>query len=115
MDIPSLFRLDSLAAATPLIFAVILAAILIISFRSRAVVFCQYLKRMTGITLKPSEVRRVYKERGRDGVREMFLDLLIRQDLKEGPLKIPESATSAQLETEPQSSSSGADFASAKH
>lgn len=90
MNIPSLFKLESLAAASPLIFAVILAVILIISFRSRAVVFCQYLKRMTGITLKPSEVRRIYKERGRDGVREMFLDLIIREDLKEGPLKIPE-------------------------
>jgi hypothetical protein len=73
----------------PLIFAGILLLILIISFRSRAVVFCQYLEAMTGIALKPSDVRRVYKERGKDGVREFFLDLIIRQDLKEGPLEIP--------------------------
>jgi hypothetical protein len=89
MEIPELFRVTSLASATPLIFAVVLAVILIISFRSRAVVFCQYLKRMTGVQLKPSEVRRVYREQGRDGVRAMFLDLIIREDLKEGPLEIP--------------------------
>jgi hypothetical protein len=89
MDIPALFRVTNLASATPLIFALVLAVILIISFRSRAVVFCQYLKRMTGIQLKPSEVRRVYRESGKDGVRSMFLELIIREDLKEGPLTIP--------------------------
>jgi hypothetical protein len=70
----------------PVAFAVILLLILIVSFRSRAVVFCQYLEAMTGIKLEPAEVRRVYKERGRDGVREFFLDLIIREDLKQGPL-----------------------------
>lgn len=90
MDIPSLFRVNSPAEAVPFVFAGILAVILIISFRSRAWVFCQYLRRMTGISLKPSEVRAVFRERGADGVREMFLDLIIRQDLKEGPLKVPE-------------------------
>jgi hypothetical protein len=89
MDIPSLFRVTNLASATPLICAVILAIILIISFRSRAVVFCQYLKRMTGVQLKPSEVRKVYRTSGKDGVRSMFLELIIREDLKEGPLRIP--------------------------
>jgi len=86
----SLFRIDSLASAGPLIFAGVLLLLLIISFRSRAVVFCQYLEAMTGIELKPSDVRRVYRKRGKNGVREMFLDLIIREDLKEGPITIPE-------------------------
>ncbi len=71
-------------------FASVLLLILIISFRSRAVVFCQYLETMTGIELKPSDVRRVFAERGRDGVRELFLDLIIREDLKQGPIEVPE-------------------------
>jgi hypothetical protein len=71
------------------VFAGVLLLILIISFRSRAVVFCQYLQTMTGIALKPADVRRVYKQRGKNGVREMFLDLIIKEDLKEGPIEIP--------------------------
>lgn len=91
----SLFRLDTMASAMPLVFAGVLLLILIVSFRSRAVVFCQYLEAMTGIRLKPSDVRRVYRERGRNGVRELFLDLIIREDLKDGPIDIPdEEATS---------------------
>lgn len=90
MSITSLFQLHSLAAAMPLVFAVILLVILIISFRSRAVVFCQYLETMTGVRLKPSEVKKVFADSGRNGVREMFLDLIIREDLKEGPVEIPE-------------------------
>src|SRR5437763_5781880 len=75
---------------SPLLFAAaLLILILIISFASRAIVFCQYLRTMTGIVLKPSDVRRVYRERGRDGVRELFLDLIIREDLKNGPIEIP--------------------------
>ena len=85
----NIFRIDSLASATPLAFAAVLLLILIISFRSRAVVFCQYLRAMTGIDLKPKDVRRVYRERGKDGVREFFLDLIIREDLKQGPIEIP--------------------------
>ena len=73
----------------PLAFATVLLLILIISFRSRAVVFCQYLEAMTGIRLRPSDVRRVFSERGREGVRELFLDLIIREDLKQGPI-VPE-------------------------
>lgn len=71
-------------------FAVLLLAILIVSFRARAVVFCQYLHAMTGVSLRPSEVRRVFREKGKDGVRELFLDLIIREDLKDGPLQIKE-------------------------
>jgi hypothetical protein len=88
----NLFKLDSMTAAMPLVFAGVLLLILIISFRSRAVVFCQYLETMTGIQLKPSDVRRVYREKGREGVRELFLDLIIREDLKEGPAEIPDDA-----------------------
>ena len=36
-----------------------------------------------------SDVRRVYKEGGPDAVRSYFLDLIIREDLKHGPLEIP--------------------------
>ena len=89
----NLFQIDNLASAMPLIFAGVLLLILVISFRSRAVVFCQYLETMTGIRLKPSDVRRVYREKGRNGVRELFLDLIIREDLKEGPVEIPDEPT----------------------
>jgi hypothetical protein len=75
----------------PFIFATVLLAILIISFGARAVVFCQYLKQMTGIELKPSDVKRAFQARGKDGVREMFLDLIIREDLKGGPIEVPET------------------------
>ncbi len=85
----TMFNLSSLTTAMPLVFALVLLTILIISFRSRAVVFCQYLETMTGIRLKPSDVRRVFTKDGRNGVREMFLDLIIREDLKQGPLDIP--------------------------
>jgi hypothetical protein len=48
---------------------------------------------MTGVILRPSEVRRAFKSGGREGVRELFLDLIIREDLKEGPAAIPEGVT----------------------
>ena len=88
------FEIRSLATAIPLLFALLLLALLVVSFRSRAIVFCQYLKAMTGVALKPKEVRRVFAERGQDGVRELFLDLLIREDLKSGPIPIPDDARS---------------------
>lgn len=87
---------DNLTTMMPIAFAAILLLILIVSFRSRAVVFCQYLAAMTGIRLKPSDVRRVYRERGRNGVRELFLDLIIREDLKEGPIDIPDEPAPAE-------------------
>ena len=96
----NLFRIDTLSSAMPLIFAGILLLILIISFRSRAVVFCQYLEAMTGIRLKPSDVRRVYREKGRNGVRELFLDLIIREDLKDGPID-PEDTLSRKIGKSP--------------
>ena len=70
--------------------AVLLLGLLIVSFRSRSYVFCQYLKTMTGIALKPAEVKRAFKSGGREGVREMFLDRIIREDLKGGPVSIPD-------------------------
>lgn len=63
--------------------AMVLTMILIISFGSRAKVFCQYLKYMTGINLTPREVKRVFNQGGKPGVRELFLDLLIRADLED--------------------------------
>lgn len=72
--------------------AALLIVLLIVSFRSRSYVFCQYLKTMTGIALRPSEVRRAFKAGGREGVRALFLDLIIREDLKQGPAAIPDSA-----------------------
>lgn len=86
----SIFKLESLTAAMPLAFAALLLVILVVSFRSRAVVFCQYLETMTGISLSPKDVRRAYREGGQEGVRELFLDLIIRRDLEEGPMEIPE-------------------------
>jgi hypothetical protein len=86
--------MNALAPLMPVAFALVLLVILIVSFRSRAVVFCQYLQTMTGIRLKPSDVRRVYREKGRNGVRELFLDLIIREDLREGPMEIPDAGAS---------------------
>ena len=71
--------------------AALLLFLLIVSFRSRSYVFCQDLKTMTGIALRPTEVRRAFKSGGREGVRELFLDLIIREDLKHGPAAIPDA------------------------
>ena len=60
---------------------VILLTLLVISFMSRARVFCQYLSHMTGIELKPVTVRRIYRQKGRGGVRDMLISLLIQEDL----------------------------------
>jgi hypothetical protein len=86
----SLFELKSLTSAMPLAFAGLLLVILVVSFRSRAVVFCQYLETMAGIALEPKDVRRAYRSGGKEAVRELFLDLIIREDLKEGPMEIPD-------------------------
>jgi hypothetical protein len=98
----NLFHFDSFASALPLLFPLVLLVILVVSFRSRAKVFCQYLEAMTGITLKPAEVRQVFRESGRDGVRTMFLDLLIREDLKQGPIDIPEESDAPEVLTPPE-------------
>jgi len=72
--------------------ALVLLVLLVVSFRSRSYVFCQYLKTMTGISLKPKEVKSAFRTGSQEGVRELFLDLIIREDLKRGPVKIPEDA-----------------------
>jgi len=60
---------------------VVLWLLLVASFVTRAQVFCQYLEHMTGITLLPRAVKRVYRAKGQGGVRDLLIDLLIRQDL----------------------------------
>lgn len=75
-------------------FIVILLFILVISFGSRGRVFCQYLRYMTGISLTPNEVMTVYRKRGRPGVRDLFLDLLIREDLEESATITPDTPRS---------------------
>ncbi len=68
-----------------------LLLILIVSFRSRARVFCQYLRYMTGLQLTPGEVKKVFHLRGKAGVRDLFLELLIREDLESAPPVTPET------------------------
>ena len=70
-----MYQLVAVAAMTLLLF------ILVASFWSRSKVFCQYLKHMTGIDLKPSTVMRLFKKAGKAGVRDHLIDLLIREDL----------------------------------
>lgn len=72
-------------------FVTILLLILIVSFLARPRVFCQHLRYMTGIRLTPAEVRKVFSAHGKAGVRELFLDLLIREDLKDSPVITPET------------------------
>ena len=69
------YQLGAVATIAVLLF------LLIMSFISRSRVFCQYLHYMTGISLKPETVRALYKKRGRGGVRDHLIDLLIREDL----------------------------------
>jgi hypothetical protein len=69
----------------------VLVLLLAVSFLSRPRVFTQYLYAMTGIKLSPKDVATVFKERGKDGVRELFLELIIREDVKSGPRITPDS------------------------
>lgn len=87
-----LFQISSPGDWALLSACVVLLFLLVISFRSRSTVFCQYLKAMTGVSLKPSDVTRAFKSGGEEGVRELFLDLIIREDLKRGPASIPDGA-----------------------
>mgnify|MGYP001587967519 CR=1 FL=1 len=75
----------------------ILLFLLIVSFLSRPRVFTQYLQAMTGIRLSARDVARVFKQRGKAGVRDMFLDLIIREDLKSGPRITPDSAPDLEI------------------
>ena len=108
-DLAARIGVENLGQLTLVVFAAILLVILIISFRSRAVVFCQYLEAMTGVKLSPADVRRVYRSQGKSGVREMFLDLIIREDLRQGPISIPgeeepPDSEAIRLDEEPRSS-----------
>jgi glycosylphosphatidylinositol transamidase (GPIT) subunit GPI8 len=84
--------LDLNADATYTLIAVagmaLLGMILIASFVSRSRVFCQYLRHMTGIELKPTTVRRVFRTNGRGGVRDLLLDLLIQEDLADDSRRV---------------------------
>ena len=71
--------------------AVVLLLLLVVSFASRPRVFSQYLRALTGIDVTPREIKRVFKQRGRTGVRELFLDLLIREDLREDGVARPDA------------------------
>ena len=74
-----------------------LLVLLVVSFVSRPRVFTQYLEAMTGIKLSARDVGRVFKQRGKAGVREMFLELIIREDLKNGPQITPDSTPDIEL------------------
>src|ERR1035441_4403776 len=90
MNPSSLFEVRGLTGLALLVFAGVLFLILLISFRSRATVFCQYLKAMAGIELKPSQGRSGFKDPRKGGGRARFLALLIKEALREtGPLQIP--------------------------
>jgi hypothetical protein len=89
---PGLFRVSSPGDWALLSACAVLLFLLVISFRSRSTVFCQYLKAMTGVSLKPADVTRAFKTGGKEHVRELFLDLIIREDLKSGPVEIPDGA-----------------------
>jgi len=71
----TLYQLGSVAVVA------VLLLLLLASFMSRSRVFCQYLNHMTGIELRPGTVRGLFKRRGRAGVRDYLIDLLIREDL----------------------------------
>ncbi len=75
----------------------VLLALLVVSFLSRPRVFTQDLHTMTGIQLSARDVGRVYKQRGKAGVRDMFLELIIREDLKADPRITPDSAPDTEL------------------
>ena len=75
----------------------VLLLLLVVSFLSRPRVFTQYLQTMTGIKLSARDVARVYKQRGKAGVRDMFLELIIREDVKGGPRITPDSMPDTEL------------------
>ena len=78
-DFPPSGLVSTVAAAA----IAVLLLILLASFLSRARVFCQYLKHMTGIELRPGQVKSLYRGGGRGRVRDHLIDLLIREDLSD--------------------------------
>jgi len=75
----------------------VLLLLLVVSFLSRPRVFTQYLHTMTGIKLSARDVARVYRQRGKAGVRDMFLELIIREEVKSGPRITPDSIPDTEL------------------
>lgn len=86
-----MFELDLFTTELFLATAGTLALVLLIIMFLRPRIFTSYLKHMTGIELSPKEVAAVYKSRGKSGVRELFLDLIIREDARSGPQITPDS------------------------
>ena len=68
-----------------------LVLVLVLSITMRPRIFTQYLEHMTGIQLSPRDVARVFKTRGKAGVRDMFLELIIMGDLRDGPKITPDT------------------------
>ena len=62
----------------------VLLCLLVVSLLSRPRVFTQYLAHMTGIKLSPRDVAHIYHERGQAGVRDMFIELIVREDARDG-------------------------------
>jgi hypothetical protein len=75
----------------------VLLLLLVVSVLSRPRVFTQYLHAMTGIKLSARDVARVFRQRGKAGVRDMFLELIIREDVKSGPRITPDSIPDTEL------------------
>jgi hypothetical protein len=82
---------------SPQVLVIFLAAtgalllVLVLSIMMRPRIFTQYLEHMTGIQLSPRDVARVFKTRGKVGVRDMFLELIIMEDLRDGRKITPDT------------------------
>ena len=74
-----------------------LVLVLIASILMRPRIFTQYLEHMTGIQLSPRDVAEVFKTRGKAGGRDMFLELIIREDLKNGPTITPDTPADREI------------------
>lgn len=85
-----MFELDRFSTEL-LVMAATLAVVLVAIMVLRPRIFTSYLKHMTGIELSPKDVARVYKKRGKAGVRELFMDLIIREDARSGPVITPDT------------------------
>lgn len=92
-----MFELDLFTTELFLATAGTLAFVLVIVMLLRPRIFTSYLKHMTGIALSPKEVSAVYKKRGKAGVRELFLDLIIREDARSGPQITPDSSPNREV------------------
>ncbi len=80
-----------------LLISAVLLVMLVVSILLRPRVFTQYLEHMSGIKLSARDVARVYKQRGKAGVRELFLELIIHTDLRESPRITPDTPPDREL------------------